>query len=183
MGENNELTPENFFSCWKEMFKKNKQEWAACWDNNREYTKYILGDANDGIIHQIAEQFRKKAYTEYYKLDAVFYDENDDFLNLSYGPRTEYCFKRLQLAFEHENDPCTIYKELAHLFTINAPLKVLVTYSCKPNPEDMKDYIEEQAGNAQDIDQQILVIVGFKDDNKEINWNGYTLQNGKAKKL
>lgn len=185
MNNYSELTHETFFQCWKDVCSANEQELIANWNNSAAYTKCILADKKDGIINIIAKELGKFAYFEYYSIDAVLYDK-DDFIDGKRlkGPRAEYFLKRIQLAFEHENDPNTIYKEISHLLTTNASHRVLVTYSCTPDPEDMKSHIEKQADNTSDIDTEILVIVGFADKEiKQINWNGYKLKNGNAVKI
>jgi hypothetical protein len=173
-----------FFQCWKDICNENKEILKETWHYPSKYTFAVLKNGKSGIVGKVADKLGKEVYYEYYALDAVFYDEHD-FVKpelLDTKPyRTDYWLKRIRVAFEHENNPHIAYQEISHLLTTNADMKVLVTYI---GESDTGKYAENLSAITNGITTAgILLILGFQNESKDINWEGYILQDGKAEKI
>ena len=180
MNKQQEIKPSDFFKCWKEVCIENDKMLMETYDDYKEWTNSILGKDNC-IIVQVAKKFEQEIYCEYYSLDAVMHG-SDDFVTQNPNenePRKDYFLKRISVAFEHENDYKTAYKEISHLLTTMAELKVLVTYIDKEKADELADKL---AAMTKGVDNsEILVIIGFK--NTKIEWKGYIIENDGKKAI
>jgi len=178
------LTNEDFFTAWKEVCIQNEQILKNSWYQPTEYTEIIKGGQNKtSIISQIANKIGLLFLNEYYSTDVLFYKRNDVVQNTSKNgtwlDTDGNWLRKIRIAFEHENKIEGIYHEICHLLTISSDLKVVVTY---PNHENHIKYVEDCQSilNNYDVDnKEILLILGFRNTNEDILWEGYILSTQK----
>lgn len=163
----NKITSVNFYKAWCESVEDQQELLSKVWRENRIYTNQIF--SQEGILNAIAQKLELLYYSNYYYLDAVFYKPEDVI------KENEFWFRDIRIAFEHENNfRSGLYKEVSHLLTTNADLKVLVSY---PNGEinDELDYLHSiisktrQAKTISD-NQSFLIILGYEE---KFEWQGW----------
>ena len=141
------------------------------WNDSSAYTKIVLGHGQpDSILHKVARTLRLEYYTEYWNIDAVFYDKSDG----NYSQKAIIYAEQLTIALEHENDSGGAFEEMYKLSTYNSPLKVLITYASPgKQPDRLKDYKEILKKSDIFFDfatlRKHLVIFGSRSGNK-VNW-------------
>lgn len=169
----NKITSACFYKAWYESVKEYQDLLSKIWRKNPAYTSQIF--AQNGILHAVAQKLQLLYYSNYYYLDAVFYKPEDVI------KENEFWFRDIRIAFEHENNfRSGLYKEVSHLLTTNADLKVLVSY---PNGEinDELEYLHSiisksrQAKKISD-DQSFLVILGYEE---KFSWEGWIYNENK----
>jgi len=155
-----------FFVAWEESVDKCKDYLSKIWRKNPAYTSHIF--SQNGILDLVAQKLGLLYYPNYYFIDAVFYKPEDVI------KENEFWFRDIRIAFEHENNfRSGLYKEVSHLLTTNADLKVLVSY---PNGEidDELDYLHSiisksrQAKTISD-NKSFLLILGYEE---KFCWEG-----------
>ncbi|MDQ7960393.1 MULTISPECIES: hypothetical protein [Flavobacterium] len=155
-----------FYVAWEESVKKCKKLLSDNWRKNPVYTSHIFSE--NGILDLVAQKLGLLYYSNYYFIDAVFYKPEDVI------KENEFWFRDIRIAFEHENNfRSGLYKEVSHLLTTNADLKVLVSY---PNGEinDVLDYLhsiisKSRQAKAISDNKSFLLILGYE---KKFCWEG-----------
>jgi len=163
----NKITSTSFYEIWKESVEAQQELLSDIWRKNPVYTSQIF--SQDGILNAVAQKLQLFYYSNYYYLDAVFYKPEDII------KENEFWFRDIRIAFEHENNfRSGLYKEVSHLLTTNADLKVLVSY---PNGEinDELEYLHSIISKSRQAkiisdDQSFLVILGYEN---EFEWQGW----------
>ena len=147
------------------------------WNDSSAYTKIVLGHGQpDSILHKVARTLRLEYYTEYWNIDAIFYEKRDE----DYQGEKLYA-EYLTIVLEHENKAGDASEEVYKLSTYNSPLKVLITYPAKNNH---KEYLDKYSKILTKSDvfgdfatkRKHLMIFGYNNKN-QILWPGY-LWNG-----
>lgn len=171
------ITAKEFYSAWIKSTKSQEKTMLKKWRNNSEFTKLIKGTDNS-IVSNVAKEINLDVYEQdYYSIDSVFYVQ-EDLLEKPF--RGKYWFKRLRIAFEHENTfNRGIFEEIVHLLILKCDLRVLVIY-----PDDTPwDQLKEIKEIIQSVDQNheilnnqaFLVICGYYNN---FEWQGFAY-NGK----
>jgi hypothetical protein len=182
-----EISNKKFFEAWKNVCKENEEYLLKISDSTSDYTNFIL-KKDDCIITKIAEKFGLETYTEYYHIDAVLYEQKylfeSESKNKTWGARTDFCLKRIKVAFEHENNLKTAYQEVIHLLTTDADLKILITYAKKENTKKHAEDFCEIIKSLDNYTKIILVIFGcYIKDKDKFEWVGYELKKDGPKEI
>ncbi len=173
------VAPDMFYKHWTDSCLPIESKLYETWQDRKAFSIQVLkGTAS--IIQNICDRFNLNYATEYYSLDVVFYDDPDV---ADKCPASQVYLRKIQIAFEHENDHKKCYQEVSHLTITNCDLRVLVTY-----PEDLEDeellkeYKEIILYDPNNVNQKFLIILGSRDNGK-ILWTGYSLINTNWVKL
>lgn len=166
------VTPEEFRTVFVKATNNKEEDLIAKWEDPKEFTELML-NPKDGVLNSVAADLKLTYWSEYYGLDAVFYEGTVS--NMKFEEYARY----FNIALEHENDIRRSYVEMNKLCLFNAALKVLITYPSKTKTakEMLNNY--STIVNEADIDdfQKHMVIFGFKDSNKII-WESYVYKDG-----
>lgn len=166
----------HFHEVWRESVKENQELLSGNWRKNPVYTSNIF--SQNGILDSMAQKLGLLYYPNYYFIDAVFYEPEDVI------KENEFWFRDIRIAFEHENNfRSGLYKEVSHLLTTNADLKVLVSY---PNGEinDVLDYLHSIISKSRQAkvisdNKSFLLILGYEEkfcwEGRVYNENGWEL--------
>lgn len=178
------ITPEQFRDAFSQCVAHHAVDIATLWDRYKDYTTFVRGT----VLPSIAAKLALQAHcSDYYTLDAVFYEVNDD---KHFDPATKYA-KYIAVAIEHENDARSTYTEMNKLQLFNSPLKVLITYnSGKDNDKQLRTLMAEYATIVNEADvfgdfselRRTLLIVGEKPDEVP-RWRFFTYQEGKFEEI
>ena len=155
-----------FYVAWCESVRELKVLLSKIWRENSVYTSHIF--SQNGILDLVAQKLGLLYYPNYYFIDAVFYKPEDVI------KENEFWFRDIRIAFEHENNfRSGLYKEVSHLLTTNADLKVLVSY---PNGgiNDELDYLhsiisKSRQAKAISDNKSFLLILGYEE---KFCWEG-----------
>jgi hypothetical protein len=116
------ITPTQFRDAFCRVASTRKKDLVRYWKgNNTFYSKTIFA-----MLPEIATELTLSVYPrDYYTLDAVFYLQKDT----EHFPESMTYVKKIEVAFEHENQLAGSEAEMNKLQLFSAPLKVLVTYA------------------------------------------------------
>jgi hypothetical protein len=165
------ISPSEFAKVFSQVVKSRKQEQEIVrkWYSAEEFTQLMLRrgppEASQGILPDVATSLRLQYYREYWNLDAVMFEERDV---RHFGFRETYA-KYLSVVVEHENVASTAHAEVNKLMTINAPLRVLITYA---RPDESKSLLSVWKGIVEQADwdqsatanRHFLVVLGFLEE-------------------
>lgn len=189
------ITEEEFFKIWKETCKEKETDLVNFWEKN--YTHAILGRKNDdSIVNKIKNQLGKdwELHQEYYSSDVILYREENRIkenpfskINSEWGKSPSgfsgVYLKHIDIHLEHENNIKKSWEEIIQLQNVPGDLNVLVTYPLT-NEQNEIDQVIEALNKIifKNEEFHILVVFGNK-DKAQINWQGYSLKNGKLEKI
>jgi hypothetical protein len=171
----------NFFDVWVNICNQRRDTLLECWSNSPVFTSRIFSEPNC-IIEAIASSLLLKSYCGkrgYYNIDAILYDSDLDLVPEI--PAGTTWFRRIRIAFEHENYfDSGLFQEVSHLMITDCDLRVLVTYP--PNQDKLRDslrylhrIIAETDRSDQFADSEgFLIVAGWIDINAaNIEWSGF----------
>lgn len=180
------VTSKSFFQSWLDAVQSRETELQSAWDGATPYTDRIL-NSDDSVAADVAITLGLKHYSEYYSMDAVMFDPEQDKIN-GCAPDQETWLCNVRIAIEHENEFFSgLYKEVGHLLLIDCDLRVLITYppanhsGVEPELTRLAAIIE-QSGKADviSINDSFLLIFGSKlKDDKRIRWSAQSFRYGK----
>jgi hypothetical protein len=151
------ITAKEFYSAWLAAVEKKENILLEKWHTPSEFTKLIKGSERS-IVSNVAEQINIEVYEQdYYSIDSIFYLKKDLLENPFKG---KYWFKKLRIAFEHENNfNRGVLEEVVHLLLLKCELRVLVIY---PN-DTPYELLKEISAIIQSVDQdsEVLKTQGF----------------------
>lgn len=137
------VSPEEFVAAFGEVVRRRKAEVASSWVNAKQYTRLFL-DGGQGILQQAAQRLGLRYWTQWWNLDAIFYESADE----AHFPAEWRVVKCLAVAIEHENVPGESPSEINKLSLINVPLKVLITYPGRSQDDALLSSYAEILGAA-----------------------------------
>ena len=128
------ISPQQFWSALVEVLHQYQGKVVAIWKSPTEYTRFIRTD----IVPELSKRLELQVYpTDYYTLDAIYYEEAD---RVHFPSQSTYA-KWISIALEHENVLKGSCVEMNKLQLFNTPLKVLITYA-RPGRES-KEYLDK----------------------------------------
>ncbi|MDX1955490.1 MAG: hypothetical protein SFU20_08120 [Chitinophagaceae bacterium] len=120
-----------FFDFWCISAEKKQFEIMANCNYESNLSSIVMYD-DDAVLVEIARSMGLSLYHEYYRLDAVLFNDATD--KVPNCPKGQTWLSTIQIAFEHENYINSgLFQEVSHLMITDCNLGVLVTY---PNTED-----------------------------------------------
>ena len=186
------ITPKEFKSKIAIVLQKFTKEFVNAWysaEPGKETTNIL--DREKGVYEQTARALGLSYQSEYWHIDAGFYKQEEKLINL----KGKAFGKALCVAIEHENETEKSYQEMNKLATMQAPLKVLITYpaqgddgrSAWPSDDVLLNNYKKQIinadffGLAKENKSRTMVIFGYYKKNKTMLWE-YHLFNGETSK-
>jgi hypothetical protein len=127
------VSPEQFKCAFLAAVEKKEAELLSAWQLAGIYTQKIVE-----MLPIMAEALGLSVYNEYYKIDAIFYEEKDQ---EHFKANATYA-KYIAIALEHENEAKQSETEVNKLQFLNTPLKVLITY---PGDKGENHYLSRYA--------------------------------------
>lgn len=161
----------SFFNFWKNACQAESNSLISSWSCSKDYTDCIYP-----VVEKVAGAMGMKYYHEYYKIDSVFYKDEDLVPGI---PAHNTWLRRIRVAFEHENSFFSgLYQEVSHLLITNSDLRVLVTYGPDYDSQTEQELsrlhgLISGVNDAQKISDNgsFLIIMGWKEENV-IEWYG-----------
>jgi len=163
------VAPEEFVSAFDAVIRRRQVEVAALWWEAKKYSELFL-DRETGILPEVATVLGLSYWSEYFKIDAVFYEELD---NVHFRPDWNVA-RSLAVAVEHENIGTSSPYEASKLSLFNVPLKVLITYPGRSQEESLLSSYADIL-RAADVFHDFaslrrqIVVFGWK-DNDRVTW-------------
>ncbi len=168
----NTIKAKAFYEAWFKSVKGQEKKMLELWKNPTEFTKFIKGD-DESILSKVAQEIELEVYQQdYYSIDSIFYLKEDLIVN---PMRAKFWFKRIRIAFEHENQfDRGVLEELSHLLILNSELRVLVIYPNDTPWDALKEYHEiiKSVDNNNEIliSGGFLIICGYEN---KFEWEGF----------
>ena len=169
------ITPREFRNAFVDVMKAEHHAFrTAVGFEAKSYTYFMRSN----IFPKIAKQLGLLAWKkEYYSLDGMFYEERGLDNRGNYSAYAKW----ISVAVEHVNQAVKTHEQINKLQTLNAPLKVLITYAAEGVEEDL--LLRRYEGVIGDSDvfndvaslRQQLVIFGTPKTARE--WRFYVYEN------
>lgn len=174
------MTPEIFSATFDRIIKKRAREVRRHCASKREFTAFLLDGKRRtrSVCQQVADALDLKYCDQYYRSDAVMFKKRDK----KHFPDDFYA-EYLSVVIEAENEARLAKDEVSKLMTLDAPLRVLITY---PPPQYRLSLlptwtkIVTNADWARDASRRgrLLVICGFLKNNPP-RWEYLTYRAGR----
>ena len=115
----------NFLAHWIDVCKQRHDILFGDWPRSSFFTAHVF-TAPNCIIDDIAARMGLRSYCGYYSIDAVLFADDDLVPDRPVGTTW---FRRIRIAFEHENDFYSgLFQEVSHLLITDCDLRVVVSY-------------------------------------------------------
>ena len=141
-----------FAKQWKTETERSEGNILEAFKNDRTWTNYMVTN-KESFLSRLAKGMNFAITKEYYKLDAVYYNEGDQ-SNILFPPPNELYPHCLHVIIEHENGE-RVEQEMYKLLLHRSPLKVLIFYDY---PECQKAQNQEYARWLDDKLSQFICI-------------------------
>lgn len=174
-----------FAEQWKDDVT-NENDILVAYPDYKQRTAYMLG-REDSFLSRLSKKLCCAMAREWYKLDAVFYDENQ---NLCHRGMYPACF---HVIVEHENND-DVETEMWKLLMFRSPLKVLIFYDWSENQKQISPqrakWLDKKLlklfsmGENVDAlwpeanDTEYLFLVGNQSEEGQIVWRNWTVNQG-----